>query len=267
MRRGAEVDVERALEPVGFVARDLPRLGLVLLSTDLTTERDVARAIPPDQAGVHATRVAHVNPTTPENLRRMLPHLTSAAEMILPGLRLEAICYACTAATSVLGEEAVALSIHAARPGVRVVTPTGAAGRAFADLGVRRIALLTPYLPETTRPVLDVFDRSGIDVVRATCLGLEDDRDMARVDRATILAAAEAADHREAEALFISCTALPAMELAGQIESRIGKPVVTSNQACVRELRAAAGLRGVLPDLGRVMAVPCMQRPGQGVAI
>ena len=58
----------------------LPRLGLILLATDLTLEGDVARLILPDEAAVHATRVAYANPTTPANLRGMGPvsytHLT-----------------------------------------------------------------------------------------------------------------------------------------------------------------------------------------------
>ena len=119
---------------------------------------------------------------------------------------------------------------------------------------MRRIALLTPYLPETTRPVIDFFETEGIEIMRATCLGIDDDRRMALADDATILAAAEEADHPSAEALFISCTALPAMALAAEIEMRLGKPVVTSNQASIREMRAAAGITEGIAGFGITLA-------------
>lgn len=243
--RAGSIEIENAMIEIGFRPA-LPRLGLILLATDMTTERDVARCIPGEMAAFHSTRVAYANPTTPENLRKMLVHLGHAAELILPGEPLRAICYACTAATAVLGEEAIQAAIHAARPAVPVITPLGAAARGFAARRVRRLAILTPYLAETALPVACFFANAGFDVLRATYLGMEDDRRMAEVDDATILAAARAADHPEAEGLFISCTALPAMALAGRIEVEIGKPVLTSNLACIEELTAAA--QGRLPS-------------------
>ncbi len=236
----------------GAPARGLPRLGLILLATDLTTERDVARLIGPEEAAIHATRVAYENPTTPENLQRMAPRLAEAAALLAPGAPLAAIAYACTAASVVIGPDAVAAAIGAGRPGVAVITPVEAALRGLAALGARRIALLTPYLEATTRPVVAHLEREGLTVVQATALGLADDREMAAVAPEVIRAAAARADHPQAQALFISCTALPALAEAGAIEAALGKPVVTSNQACVWEMRRAAGLARPIEGYGRL---------------
>jgi maleate isomerase len=141
-------------------------------------------------------------------------------------------------------------AIGLGRPGTPVVTPIGAAELALAALGVRRIAVLTPYLPETTAPVVAHLADRGFEVVRAYCLGLEDDREMARIELDAIVAAARAADAPEAEALFISCTALPAMAVVARIEAAIGKPVVTSNQACIWRLRHLAGLGAAVEGFG-----------------
>jgi maleate isomerase len=228
------------LDPPGAVRR----LGLIALGTDLTSERDFARLVPQDRAAVHTARIAFENPTTPERLRRMQPGLTRAADLILPDIPLDAICYSCTAASVVIGDEAVAGAIQAARPGVPVVTPTGAARAAFHALGVRRIAILTPYLVETSQPMAAYFTRHGLAVARLHCLGMEDDREMARVSRETIVNAALAVDTPEAEALFISCTALPALGAIAEIEARTGKPVVTSNQASIWAMLCHAELGG-----------------------
>jgi maleate isomerase len=235
----------------------LPRLGLILLATDLTTERDVARLIGPDEAGVHATRVAYANPTTPENLRRMTPRLGEAAALLVPGVPLAAIVFACTSASVVIGEAAVRAAIGAGRPGVPVVTPTDASAAALRALGVRRIAIFTPYLPETTAPMVAHFEALGFDVVRSHCLSLEDDRVMARLGEDAIVEGASAADAPDAEAVFVSCTALPALAAVERLEAALGKPVVTSNQASIWAARRLAGLGAPVAGYGRLLVEEC----------
>jgi len=239
--------------PVQYDAADaIKRIGLLALATDLTIERDFARIIPPDRAGVYATRVAYENPTTLENLRRMVPRLTAATELILPGETLDVVCYGCTAASVVIGDDEIAAAVHVAKPGVPVVTPTGAARMAFAALGVTRIAVLTPYLIETSRPMAAYFTRHGFEVTRLECFGLEDDRAMGRVCREIIVDAACRVDRPEAEAVFVSCTALPAVTAIAEIEARTGKPVVTSNQASAWQMMRHAGLDDRPQGFGRL---------------
>ena len=222
----------------------MPRLGLIALATDLTFERDAARLLHPDEAALHVTRVAFENPTTPESLRAMAPRLAEAAALLAPGVPLSAVCYACTAASVAIGGAAVEAAIGRARPGVPVVTPASAALTAFAVLGVRRVALLTPYLARTAEPMAAFFADAGVEVVRAVCFGMEDDRDMARLDPGALAEAAVALDAPGVEAVFVSCTALPALVVAGRIEAALGKPVVTSNGASLWAMRRLAGLPG-----------------------
>ena len=227
-------------------------MGLIALATDLTTERDFARLMPHDQVGVYTTRVAYENPTTPENLRHMAPRLTSAADLILPDEPLDVICYSCTAASVVIGDEAVTQAIHAVRPGVPVVTPAAAARQAFAALGVQKISVLTPYLIETSQPMADYFTQHGLEIQRFECLGLDDDRMMARISAKDIIEAACRVDVPEAEAVFISCTAVPAVAVIAAIEARIGKPVVTSNQASAWAMMRHAGIDHKPPGFGQL---------------
>ncbi|MGF1553407.1 MAG: ectoine utilization protein EutA [Paracoccaceae bacterium] len=240
------------LDPPGTPAR----VGLLLLSSDLTTERDAARVLAPEGIAAHAARVAFDNPTTRESLRRMGARIAEGAALLVPGAALSAVCFSCTSGTVEIGGEAVAAAIRAVRPGVPVVTPPEAALDAFAALGARRVALLTPYTESVTAPMARWFAERGVEIVRARCLGMEDDRAMARVSRAAIAEAAAEADHPAAEALFVSCTALPALGAAAAIEARLGKPVVTSNQASLWRLRALAGAAAPREGLGRLLALP-----------
>lgn len=232
------------------------KLGLIALSTDLTSERDFARIIPLERAGVYGTRVAFANPTTPENLRRMAPHITAAADLILPGEALDVICYSCTAASVVIGDAEIAASVHAARPGVPVVTPSGAALSAFHALGVSRISILTPYLIETSLPMAGYFESHGLQIKRFHCLGLEDDREMARVSPKTIIRAAMATDTAGTEAFFLSCTGLQAADAVAALERETGKPVVTSNQASAWAMMNHAGIEQTVDAWGRLFRYP-----------
>ncbi|HUF56470.1 MAG TPA: ectoine utilization protein EutA [Thermohalobaculum sp.] len=245
-----ESDAEPGLEPETAVAR----LGLIALSTDLTLERDALRLIPPDRAALHTTRVDYANPTTPANLAAMAPRIGAAAARIVPGVDLAAICFGCTSASVVIGEAAVDRAVAEGRPGVPVVTPPRAARWAFAALGVRRIALLTPYLAETTRPMARYFEEHGLGLASIRCLGMADDRLMARLSRGTLVAEAEEADAAGAEALFISCTAVPALGVVAELEKRLGKPVVCSNQACLWSMLHLAGLGAEAAGPGALFA-------------
>lgn len=232
------------------------RLGLVALATDLTSERDFARICGPLGVAVHVARVRYENPTTASSLTAMQPHLAEAAALILPGVALGAIAYGCTAASVLIGDDAVAEAVGRGRPGIPCVTPIGAALVALRRLGARRISVLAPYSPEVTRPVCAFFAARGFDLRSAACFGLEDDRQMARVSPADLVEAAAAACDPSADALFVSCTALQACEAAAAIEARIGRPVVTANQAMIWGTLRAAGYGQPVAGHGRLFELP-----------
>ena len=204
----------------------LNRFGLIALATDLTIEGDAARLMP-EGCRLHVTRIAYDNPTTAENLRRTGPRLRDAGALLVPGVALKGVGFGCTSASAVLGQ-GVQDALGSRAP---VSTPTSGALRGFAALGVTRIALMTPYLPETADLVGDHFVAQGLDVVSRRSMGRADDRDMALLPDAQVMEFALAADHPDAQALFMSCTALPALGLIETIEARLGKPVISANQA------------------------------------
>ena len=224
------------------------RVGLIILATDHTTEVDFARMVASERIGVYVSRIHYANPVTPENLRAMQPSLTTGAALILPEEELDAVMYSCTSASVVIGDDEVAAAIHKAKPGVPVVTPTAAAARGLRAVGARHISVLTPYTPMTSRPMASYFAGLGFAIDRFTCLGLTDDREMARIAPDEIVKfAIEATDP------FISCTAVRAAGVAAEIERAIGKPVITSNLATAWQCLRICGDVAPKPVLGRLM--------------
>lgn len=232
------------------------RVGLVILATDHTTEVDFQRMVASNRIGVYVSRIHYANPTTPENLLKMQPSLTSGAGLILPGEPLDAIIYSCTSASVVIGDAEVEAAIAAAKPGVPVVTPTAAAVDALRAFGAKRISVLTPYTVETSRPMADYFAELGFEIDRFTCLGFTDDREMARIAPDEIAALALDATAPGSDALFISCTALRAAQVAGRIERMIGKPVVSSNLATAWACLRLCGEDQARPEVARLMTMP-----------
>lgn len=228
----------------------LRRFGLIALATDLTIEGDAARLMP-EGTQLHVTRIAFENPTTPESLRRTGPRLRQAAELIVPGVPLDGMIFGCTSAAAALGH-IVEAEIGGRAP---VVTPMGGLLRALETLGLSRIALLTPYLPETAALVSDHLTGHGIEIVSRHAMGYADDRDMARLMPGEIIEGVLAADHPDAEALFLSCTALPAVPLIAELEARLGKPVLSSNQVVFWATLDIARIPGDRPGPGRLFTI------------
>ena len=165
------------------------RVGLIILATDHTTEVDFQRMVAGDRIGVYATRIPYANPVTPENLRAMQPSLTMGAALILPDAPLDVVMYSCTSASVVIGDANIEAAVKTAKPTAAVLTPTAAAVSGLRALGAKRISVLTPYTVETSVPMADYFRSLGFDIARFTCLGLTDDREMARISPAEIEAA------------------------------------------------------------------------------
>lgn len=231
------------------------RVGLVVLATDHTTEPDFRRIVASEQVGVYVARIPYANPTTPENLRRMQPALTVGAALILPGEELDAICYSCTSASVVIGDAEIEAALRAAKPGVPVVTPPLAGVAGLRALGARRISVLTPYTVETSRPMASYFAGHGFAIDRFTCLGFDDDREMARIAPATLVELARAAMAPQSDALFVSCTALRAALAITAMEAALGRPVVSSNQASAWRCLRLCGDDRPRPEFGRLMTM------------
>ena len=255
----ASLPTSIGLHPNRPVLDDRPlekRVGLIILATDHTSEVDFSRMVASDRVGVYVARIPYANPTTPENLRKMQPALTAGAALILPDEPLDTICYSCTSASVVIGDAEIEAAIQAAKPGVPVVTPPMASMRGLRALGARRISVLTPYTIETSRPMADYFASLGFDIARFTCLGLDDDREMARIALDELVAFAKEAMAPDSDALFISCTAVRAASVISEIEQAIGRPVVSSNFATAWACLRICGEETARPELGRLMALP-----------
>lgn len=234
-------------------------VGLITLNTDETTEFDFQRMLPQNSDVMfYTSRIATVNPVTLENLQKMGPQLSHAASLILPDLTLKAVAYSCTSGTLALGYDNVASLIRsglpeATRNQVEVVTPLTAARDAFKALKINKIAMLTPYIDTINQPMKAYFESEGVEVLKLSSLLVESDVDIARVRPSSIRRAALEACVEEADAIFLSCTALRAVECISALEAELGKPVLSSNQCMFWALMRHGGLKQPIHGFGQLL--------------
>jgi maleate isomerase len=241
------MDVDYELEDIAPGGR----IGLVALATDYNSETDLRRILPPG-VDLFTNRVLNANPLTIENLRAMSGDITRAASGILPGLGVDVMIYGCTSGTAAIGGEELQRLIQLAQPNVPCTNPIKAASVALRAFKAKKISILTPYSPTLNVAVEACFRDLGFQILNIDGFGLEDDIEMTGLPLEAIATAAQQVCDRDADALFISCTAIRSASIVGALEQKLAKPVITSNQALVWHCLQLMGNDSEVTGFGRL---------------
>ncbi|WP_146586875.1 maleate cis-trans isomerase family protein [Puniceibacterium confluentis] len=240
--------------PYDTLAADELRIGLIVLQADESLERDLRQLIPA-QVNLLVSRVPSGDEVTPDTLRQMAQDLPAAARLLPQAQRYAVVGYGCTSGAAVIGPAVVAKLIRAAAPTPRVTNPVTALVAACTTMGLRRLAILSPYVAGVSDRLRDVLRCNGIDTpVFGSFNEAREDR-VVRIAPGSIMAAAEAlAQQGGVDGVFLSCTNLRTLELIAALEARTGLPVLSSNQALGWHMLRQAGVDTRLQGYGRLFA-------------
>ena len=230
-----------------------PKVGLLALSTDLTIESDfqsICQKLPLD---LFVNRIHNENPLTKENLLKMQDQIESVTEKILPGQKINTVAYGCTSGTIAIGEDRVKEKVQLAKPSCYVTTPITSAIKAFNKMNLKKIALFTPYPESVNKTILEYFNRKNINIVSFGTFNIDLDEDIASVDPKHLLETLIKLDINDADALFVSCTALPALEILDQVEKKINKIVLSSNQTLIWDTLRSIGYKSPVEGYGKLL--------------
>ena len=236
-----------------FKKNSNPRVGLLALSTDLTIEKDfhsVCQKLPLD---LFINRIHNKNPLTKKNLSKMYSQMKSTTEKILPGEKINTIAYGCTSGTIAIGETKVKKKIKLAKPNCYVTTPITSAIKAFKKMNIKKIALFTPYPNSVNKTIIEYFNKKNINILSFATFNLSLDVDIAKVDPKYLLKTLVNLNTNHADALFISCTALPVLEIIDKAEKKINKPVFSSNQTLIWDSIRSVGLKSSIRGYGKLL--------------
>jgi maleate isomerase len=229
------------------------RLGFILMSTDLAAEADFF-AMAPEGVAVHITRLKTDDYTTNETLSRHIEHMADAAARIQPDTRPDVISYSCTSGSIVIGEERVMAEIARGAPWAKPMCIVTGVVDALRELDAGKIVVGTPYLDEINTAEAEYLAARGFEILDIQGLNLATGIEFGCVTPAYWKKFALAIDHPEADAIFLSCGGIRALEVVAEIEQAAGKPVVTSNQAQFWSCLRRAGIEDRIEGFGQIFS-------------
>ena len=229
-----------------------PRVGLIALATDFRIEKDFMSIIKDQSIDFFVNRIHCYFPLTNENLKKMSNSITEISDDILPNEKLDCVVYGCTSGTITSGYSSIKKKINLAKPDAKVTTPSTAAVNALKRLGLKRISIFTPYSKALNDEVVDYFKKENFEITTNSYFDISNDLDIGKVDENYLYETLCEMDLGEAEALFISCTALPALSIIDKLEKKLNKIVLSSNQVLIWDTLQSIGKRDRIEGFGRL---------------
>lgn len=157
------------------------------------------------------------------------------------------VTYMCTSGSFVHGRagESALVDAMLGSGAPAAMTTSGAMVMAMNHLGIKRVAVATPYDTEITQLLVDFLAESGIGVAASAHLGLHGL--IWRIPyAATVELVRQAVDQSAGcDAVFISCTNVPTYDLIAPLERELGIPVLTANQVTIWAALQLAGVATV----------------------
>jgi maleate cis-trans isomerase len=227
------------------------RLGLIVPSGNVIAEPQI-RAMLPGGVEAYVTRLPLRGSSSAE-LLAMAAQVSSAARL-LEDAGVDAIVFHCTAVSTYSVELSAAIKAELQQVSARVRFATSdAIVEALRHLGARSLVLLTPYVAAVNEREVEFLAHQGIEVLRQDGLGIDTNAEMARLDPSVFVGQALRNRHEDADAYFVSCTAIRSAEVIEELESALQRPVITSNQAMVWHALRSCGVRDAVAGFGALL--------------
>ena len=216
-----------------FLKKHNPRIGLITLSSDFRIEKDFNDVIHGKNIDLFSNRIQSYNPLTNENLKKMAENITKVTKDILPDQKLDCVAYGCTSGTIASGYDSISEKINIAKPNTKVTTPITSAIKAIKALKINKLSIFTPYTNEINQSLINYFKKENIEADELFYFDIESDLDIGKVDPDYLFEVLTKINSSKDKALFVSCTALPVLSIIKDLENKLGKIILSSNQTLI----------------------------------
>jgi maleate isomerase len=140
--------------------------------------------------------------------------------------------------------------------GVPVAAGLTAEIEALKGMNIKKLVVGTPYEDEINERLKRYLEASGFEVLQISGYGV---RKNAQLTDLPVHASYKIAKRlygksREADGIFIACPRWPTISDVALLEEEIGKPVVTSSQACIWYALKLIDIKQNVTGFGRLMA-------------
>jgi len=229
-----------------------PRIGLIALASDFMIEKDFINVIKDKNIDFFVNRIECYNPLTRDNLIKMSQKITEVTKDILPNEKIDCVVYGCTSGTIAAGYSSIEQKVKLAKPEAKVTAPSTAAVKALKKLNINKVSIFTPYIKELNDEVVEFFKKENFVVTSNSYFDIETDVDIGKVDQNYLYEVLSKIDLKDAEALFVSCTALPALPIIEKLEKKLNKFVLSSNQALIWDTIRSIGYDSSINGYGKL---------------
>jgi maleate isomerase len=229
------------------------RLGMLLPSGNVAAESQF-NAMLPAGVSLHTTRLKLTGSSDAE-LLAMTDRVEDGAGLLADACA-DLILFHCTAVTTWDAEMDRALPERITKAtGLPATATSRALMAAFKALDVRRIVMVSPYIEAINARETAFLESRQISVLNAVGLGISQAKDMISVEPGEWYRLVRAHIRDDADAYFISCTAVRSLEVVADLERDIGRPVVTSNQVAAWHALRMMGVRDTLTGFGQLFSL------------
>ena len=229
-----------------------PKVGLIVLATDFMIEKDFIDVTKGMGIDLFVNRIHTYFPLTSENLIKMSNTLTEVSKDILPDEKLDCVVYGCTSGTIAAGYDSIKKKIELAKPEAKVTTPSTAATNALKKMNVSKVAIFTPYSKKLNDEVVDYFKKENFIVTSNSYFDILNDADIAKIDPDYLYDVISKMNLGDAEAVFLSCTNLPALSILDKLEKKLNKIVLSSNQVLIWDTLQSVGKNNSIKGFGKL---------------
>jgi len=227
------------------------RVGLIIPATNTTVEYEFSK-IAPEGISMHFSRMEYIETQDPKKkdkyLSSMGDYAIDAAKRVA-AIKPDIIAFCCTSGSFVKGKgyDKEVISSIEKETNIPATTTSTAVLEAFKVLNLKKIAMATPYHKEVYEKEVTFFEESIPDfkVVSMENLGIVSALEKGNLFPSSAYISAKKANIKEAEAVFISCTAWRTFEIIKLLEEDLRKPVITSNQATIWAIFKKMGIQKV----------------------
>ena len=216
-----------------YITKSNPRVGLIALASDFMIEKDFINVIKDKDIDFFVNRIEIYNPLTSKNLIKMSQKVTEVTKDILPNQKIDCVVYGCTSGTIAAGFNSIEKKVKLAKPEARVTTPSTAAIKALKKLEIKNLSIFTPYSKKLNDEVVEYFKKEGFKITSNSYFDIKSDYDIGKVDQNYLYDVLSKINLKDADALFVSCTALPVLPIIDKLEKKLNKIVLSSNQALI----------------------------------
>tara|TARA_B100000315_G_scaffold90329_1_gene83025 strand:- start:3169 stop:3921 length:753 start_codon:yes stop_codon:yes gene_type:complete len=232
------------------------KLGLIVLQTNTVNEAEW-QAMVPDGVTLHVTRMPLHEDTSSDEGKKALYTDIEQATSDLAAAGLSAIAYGCTAGSMVEPLDQLT-DFMSSISGVPAVTTAGSIVGALQALNATKISIATPYHDALNDHEVDFLSGNNVATLKIAGLGIgaggsHEYIRIAQTPAEKIKSHVLSVDHPDAQAVLISCTDFPTLNLITELEEALGKPVITSNQATLWAALRAAGIDDRLENCGLLL--------------